>query len=133
MISAVLLIAFTVAVAGIVSTWLPGFFGGVTGNVENTTTSQTECAGVYLDVFRVTDTTILVRNPSSKQITNLVILDNTGTSYTPDKTTLTAGDIARVTSGWSAAGKTEVIANGLCQGEVAVTGSCSQGDACWKA
>ena len=139
MISAVLLIAFTVAVAGIVSTWLPGFFGGVTGSVEAGTENQTKCAGVYIDIFRVTSLSnssvvLFLRNPSSQDITSINVLTDTGVSLA-SVGTLAQGQLISVVSDKNTtqiSGTQEILASGLCLNSVSVTGSCAQDDPCWQ-
>lgn len=130
MISAVLLIAFTVAVAGIISIWLPGFFTRTTGSVETATTNQTKCAGTYIDVFRVTSSTVFIRNPSPHEISSVSVLAGDGTSIA-SFTSLSPGDVK--SASWSVGSNNSVIASGLCLGSVSVTGSCSVGDSCWQA
>ena len=129
MVAAVLLIAFTVAVGGIISLWLTGFAGRTTGTVETQVTNQTKCAGVFIAVDKVTDTTILYSNPSSQPISSISIAVD-GITITPTTTTLDPGAVA--SQSWTRGANTSVIVKGLCLASVPVEGRCEQGDACWE-
>lgn len=74
LIAAVLLIAFTVAVGGVISIWLTTFSKTVTSEVESATEYQTKCASTYFVIDRVF------------QSKNMVVLTNMGTENVTLKT-----------------------------------------------
>ncbi|MEM5802218.1 MAG: archaellin/type IV pilin N-terminal domain-containing protein [Candidatus Aenigmatarchaeota archaeon] len=129
-IAAILLIAFTVAVGGIISFWLTGFTTTSTGSVEASTTNQTKCAGAYIKIDSVTATRIIYSNPSNQAISSINIIAGDGTSILSGGSTLNPGSVNSV--GWTRGTNTSVIAKGLCLATVPVEGSCKSGDSCWS-
>jgi flagellin-like protein len=83
MIATVLLIAFTVAVAGIVSVWITGFTSDSTGQVSDETTRQLYCAYAGVSVSSLSYCggyfSGVVTNTNMKDIGNItlqIIFDN---------------------------------------------------------
>ena len=68
MIALVLLIAFTIAVGGILSLLLTSYTTTATGAVETASTNQTKCFGTYIDIISVTRDAILATNRGSQTI-----------------------------------------------------------------
>ncbi len=143
MISAVLLIAFTVAVAGIVSTWLPGFFGGVTGNVGAKAT-DVRCLSAYIEILKVSisvsnntyNTTLIVYNPSLVEIKNVNLLTDNGEEYFLNETLL-PGEMKAILTPIPIQdilfGKIKnIILYGLCSDGISVWDECSLGEECWR-
>jgi len=137
MIATVLLIAFTVAVGGILSVWFTSFTRTSTANVENASTDVTKCSGTYIDVTTVTNTSIIVANRGSQTINTVVCTSGNGSSW--GLGSLSSGGM-NATIGWNATGAGGIYAAGFgtiisCSGKcltIGVTGSCKSGDSCWK-
>lgn len=141
-IAIVLIIAITVAVAGLVGIWITSFTGTTTGEAERRTTGITECAGIYIKIESMNSSTapaaIVVSNPATKNkiyITNA--LDDQATTETLTAVTLNAGALGTVTtSSVPSSGAKKVILKGLCETEdqstnVTIEGVCKVGSACW--
>ena len=80
MIAAVLLIAFTIAVGGIMSVWLTGYSTTTQQSVENATTERIKCLGTYVDILSVSDWAILYTNRGSETVTNITAYASDGSS-----------------------------------------------------
>mgnify|MGYP000383165667 CR=1 FL=1 len=130
LIAAVLLIAFTVAVGGIISIWLTTFAKTTTGNVEASTTDITKCASTYLSLDKVfvSQNRLIISNmgTASINLTNFTMSDGT------------IGYLGGFIPGGSAVSKTvyigsntSVTVKGLCLGSVPVEASCSSDQPCW--
>ena len=91
LIAAVLLIAFTVAIATLIMGWLSSFTRSTTSSISNTTTQAVNCADarvsireVYIDgTGAVQDVNVIVENTggSSVGITGLEVLNSTGSGF----------------------------------------------------
>ena len=139
LIAAVLLIAFTVAVGGIIATWLTSFSKTTTAGVESSTKGASKCSGVYIEVKGYDNTTaggtdkIVLTNPSGETLTNLkVYTDGTDRTSLLGSTTLSASDVVSISGADLLNGVTTITATGLCQNNVVVSGKCESGDSsCW--
>jgi flagellin-like protein len=132
MVAVILLIAFTIAIGGILSVWFSGLVRITGGPTEASAKKVAECAIARLVIEEVNATLgrIIYANPSPKLITNIKItLD--GSEVNASKTTLATGEVG-VNTNVSVGGNTTVVVRGLCEGEVPVEGRCSVGDICWK-
>ena len=141
MLATILLIAFTVAVGGILSVWMSSFTRTTTGSVENTSTDVTKCAGTYIDVVNVANGTIIIANRGSQTITSISCFAGNG-SYIGPSGSLSPGS-SNSSVGWHANQScwncpyasgfgTVVSCSGKCL-TVGVTGSCKRGESCWTA
>ena len=138
MIATVLLIAFTVAVGGILSVWFTSFTRTSTASVENASVDQTKCSGTYIDIVLVDTNTTVIANRGSQTITGIVCYSGNGSSWglgslSPGASNATQGWNINGTGGSYAAGFGTVMS---CSGKcltIGVTGSCKSGDSCWKA
>lgn len=131
MVAAILLIAFTVAVGGLISVWLTSYSRTTTSAVEASTINQTKCAGAYIKVDSVTNTTVIFSNPSSQTISTINITTTDGKFVTPNQTSLNPGGIG--TASWSRGSNTSVLIKGLCLASVMVEGSCDNSQTtCWN-
>jgi len=129
MIATVLLIAFTVAVGGILSVWFTSFTRTSTANVENASIDVTKCSGTYIDVTTVTSTGIIITNRGSQTINSINCFAGNGTNITTIATaSLTSGASASGT--WALGTSTRIDCSGKCL-TIGVTGSCKSGDSCW--
>jgi len=130
MISVVLLLAFTVAVGGILSVWLSGFTRTAAAGVESTATNQTKCAGTYIDVVSVTSNAITLTNRGSQTISVIQCFAGDGSNITGVATaSLAAG--ASTAGTWTRGTNTSVVCSGQCL-NIGVTGDCESGESCWK-
>ncbi len=130
MIATVLLIAFTVAVGGIVSLFLTGMTTTQTGLTEQTGINTTKCAGASIDILDASSTKIIYANPSTQTISSIKFTAGTGEIWTPTTTSLAPGVSAAET--WGRGTNTSVTALGLCQGSIVVKGACKVGESCWS-
>ncbi len=130
MVATVLLIAFTVAVGGIVSVWMTGFTTSTTGSVESASTNQTKCAGVYIDIISVNDASFMIRNPSAQPINGITCYSGNGTLITSDPINLATGGSINSTI-WDRDGYTSIICGGTCL-NIGVSGECKSGQTCWN-
>ena len=154
LVATVLLIAFTIGVGGLISIFVTGLTTTSTGITSNQSEGLTKCAGTWINVYRVTNTTIFYTNPTSETIIGLTavfsdgkkgvtILDQSlaiGESNFTDITNSTSNNGAAQTGLTGikpgiggAAGNTSVSLRGLCQSAVTAEGKCKQGQACWEA
>jgi hypothetical protein len=137
MIATVLLIAFTVAVGGILSLWLTGYMTTTTGVVETATTNQTKCVGTYINVISVSSSAILIMNPGSQNISSIRCYSANASSWFLG--TIAPGEM-NATTGWNSSGTGEVYIAAFgtsvtCTGNclnTGVTGECKSGQSCWK-
>jgi FlaG/FlaF family flagellin (archaellin) len=129
-IATILLIAFTVAVGGIISLFLTGFTKTQTGTAESIGTNVTKCGGISIDVLSVTGTTIVIVNPSSQTITSISLIPNNGTAISLGSLSLASAGTNSTT--WQRGTNTSVTAYGLCLSSVAVKGACNSGESCWS-
>lgn len=129
-IAAILLIAFTVAVGGIISFWLTGYTTTSTGAVEASTSNQTKCAGVFIKIDSVTSSKIIFSNPGNQPISSISIIAGDGTSIATGLSTLNSGAVSSIS--WTRGTNTSVLAKGLCLASVPVEGRCNSGDSCWS-
>ena len=151
LIAVVLLIAFTIGIGGLVSIFVTGLTKTSTGITSNQSESLTKCAGAWINLYKVTNTTIFYTNPTSQTLTGIVaILSDGKQSVTVLDQSLTSGesnftDITNSTANsgglltgltgimhGGAAGNTSVTVRGLCQTVVTVEGSCKSGQGCWQ-
>lgn len=126
-IATVLLIAFTVAVGGILSLWLTSF---------TTTTNQTKCAGTYIDVISVDNDAILITNRGSQDISSIICLSGNGSSWgvgalSPEEMNTTKWNATGTGGSYASGFGTNIICTGSCL-NIEVTGECKSGQSCWK-
>ena len=134
MIAVVLLIAFTVAVGGIVSIWLTGFMSITQESVEASSTNQTKCAGTYIDVISVTSSGVIITNRGSQDISTIQCYTSDGTAIPQDEPSPGFGGLSSGVSNsttWGRGGNTSILCAGKCI-SIGVTGECKSGQGCWK-
>jgi len=136
MIAVVLLIAFTVAVGGIMSLWLTGFTTTTTSSVETASINQTKCAGTYINVISVDNDAILITNRGSQSISSITCFSGNGSSW--GLGSISPGEMN--TTKWNSTGSggsyesgfgTSLTCSGVCLG-VGVTCVCVSGQRCWE-
>lgn len=143
LIAVVLLIAFTIAVGGILSVFVTTFTSTQTKTVSSTTEAQVKCSTASLDVKEV-------RYPASGATgrVNVTVIYSTGSETLANITVqvVARGGIVQATSTSSVApGESRAIqvvsanippevvrAFGICQSTVPVVGECKAGESCMK-
>jgi len=139
LVATVLLIAATVAIAGIISVWLTSFTRTTTTSVETTATNQTKCAGAYLKIDSVSrnitpsayNATVIYSNPSPQTITNINFFATPGNeTFYNVTTTLTSGNAT--SANLTLTTSTKITIKGICLSTVVVEGTCTSSDTCWK-
>ncbi|MEM5766043.1 MAG: archaellin/type IV pilin N-terminal domain-containing protein [Candidatus Aenigmatarchaeota archaeon] len=128
MIATILLIAFTVAVGGIISVWLTTYTRTTGASVSTATEDQIKCSGTYPYIYSVTGTAIFVTNPGSENITNITCLAGDGSNL-GSVSDLTPGALASKL--WTRGSNTSVICTGKCR-SIGVSGECRTGQTCWS-
>ena len=150
MIATVLLIAFTIAIGGIVSIWLTGLTNTQTQQVTNQSSAQVKCTpSLSISTAKVPGTApvgtglpnqpvisqvnVTFTNPSQQTISSLTALipfisANNVTSFSA--TSLSAGGIGTVTA-WVYLIPTYVKVSGVCAG-LPVSATCDNTMACWS-
>ncbi|MEM5811542.1 MAG: type IV pilin N-terminal domain-containing protein [Candidatus Aenigmatarchaeota archaeon] len=149
LIAAVLLIAFTVAVAAIIGTFLTGLTRTTVGGVERGTAGQAECAGVYIDVLQYNSNagTAAFRNPSGSNRIYVTSAVNESGISTRNFTTIVlepgrvktailnvSTNETHVFDSLKSAKKVTFL--GFCETtagqNISITGECSKGQPCWN-
>ncbi|MBI1978771.1 MAG: hypothetical protein HYS62_01765 [Candidatus Aenigmarchaeota archaeon] len=141
MIAVVLLIAFTVGVGGLISIFVTGLTTTSTGITSNQSEALTRCAGAWINVYSVTNTTVLYSNPNSQTLTGVVIVFTNGNTVNAADTTLSPGEsgvTSNSTTGFNGGlscgactPNTSVTVRGLCQTLVTAEGKCTSSQDCW--
>ena len=130
MIAVVLLIAFTVAVGGILSVWLTSFTTTTTGSVESAATNETKCSGTYIDVISVSSTAVIITAKGSQSISDIGCLTDTGGNISSIVSVdLTSG--ASYAGNWTRGSETSIICTGKCL-NIGKMGECKSTQSCWK-
>jgi len=137
MIATVLLIAFTVAVGGILSLWLTGYMTTTTGVVETATTNQTKCVGTYINVISVDSGAILITNPGSQSISSIRCYSANASSWgvgslDPGQMNSTKWNSSGTGGTYDTGFGSSITCTGTCL-VTGVTGGCKSGQSCWKA
>jgi flagellin-like protein len=133
MLSTILLVAFTVAIGGIISVWMSSFTRTTTSNVESASTNQTKCSGTYIDITSFTSGGITFVNRGDQTITDIRCFTGNGTNVTGGAVaSLAPGAIQSGAFTYVSAQGTVVTCSGKCL-SVGVTGQCKSGESCWTA
>ena len=140
LIASVLLIAFTVAVGGIISLWLTSYSKTMTSGAEQSSKGAAECAGAYFDILSVdiTNKNLVVRNAGSTNANVTSVSDDKANVHTFNPPIeLTGGETQNLTSITELdPSATKVVVTGLCiptvGNPVSITGECTQGQSCWS-
>ncbi len=127
-IATILLIAFTVAVGGIISLFLTGFTKTQTGTAESIGTNITKCGGISIDILSVSSTVIVYANPSGQTLSSITLIASNGTTIASGMS-LSVGQTN--STSWPRGSNTGITAYGLCLSSVAVKGACNSGESCW--
>lgn len=140
LIATVLLIAFTIGVGGLVSLFATSLTTTTTGITSNSSESLTKCAGAWLEVRRVTNSTIVFSNPNRETVTAVQVIFTNGNNQTATDQILSPGETGALTlngglisSSNVVTANTTVTVRGQCQATTLAEGVCKQGQACWEA
>ena len=144
MIAVILLIAFTVAIGGILSVWLSGLVSTQTSTVSSGSDKQIKCAGSALRISEV-------RYPSSptsgRGSVNVSVIYDTGTEVLSNISVEVSGKgivDSATSTGTVVPGEGRALtftanfppdlvsARGLCQSNVPVVAECKSGQPCMK-
>lgn len=155
MIATVLIIAFTIAIGGIISIFMTNLTKTTTGEAERSAAGTSECAGTYIDVINVTTgatganvANIIVHNPSKNRIYVISAYDDLGNvnttiinaSTSSDITLglkLASGDIRSISAAnLPTANSKKITLTGFCENSagttnVSISGTCPKGGSCW--
>ncbi len=129
-VATIVLIAFAVAIGGLVSIWLTGFASSTTEFTSQRGDELTACAGARLQVDTVTSSGIIYSNPSSRTITNITVYDGAGRNMTYNASNLVPGAVANVT--WARGTNSSISLRGICENTIVVEGACKTGQSCWE-
>jgi len=136
MIAVVLLVAFTVAVGGILSLWLTSYTTTTGESVGNATTDQIKCSAVRLDIT-VENGTFQLLNPSSQTIQNVICYSANGTDWqlgtiSPGSMNVSSWNNNQTRDGsYSTAHGSSIQCSGRCL-TIGVSGECRSGQSCWN-
>lgn len=129
-IATVLLIAFAVGTAALVSIWLPNLIGQTTGTTEKQSDRLSSCNVVGIEVEKVTSSSIVYLNPSDNIITNITVFDDNGRNLTVGNASLAGSQLASVS--WNRSQNMSVLITGICENSIVVRGECENGQECWE-
>ncbi|MCD6371093.1 MAG: hypothetical protein J7L39_00050 [Candidatus Aenigmarchaeota archaeon] len=151
LIAAVLLIAFTVAVGGIISLWLTTFSRTTTTSVQTGTEKQIKCASTTLEINSValSSNKIVITNlgPQEVNLTSIILSDgfttrvnyadrklSPGASISLETNSTNYVEIPfNLTGSGAHTNLKYVVVKGLCLEEVPVEAKCTSGETCWTA
>ncbi|HLC39609.1 MAG TPA: archaellin/type IV pilin N-terminal domain-containing protein [archaeon] len=148
LIATVIVLAFTIAVAGIVGVFLTGFTTSQTGSVGTTGTKLTQCASSALDIdwvkiycgTGIKNANITVSYATgSRSLSNITLLAVSGgnTSRIANQTEMQVGDFyswyLNITSSnpLLPCPVDSFRVTGLCLNETTIQAQCDKGDACY--
>jgi flagellin-like protein len=136
MIATILLIAFTVAVGGIISIWLTGFTRTASAGTETRSEALNRCSASGFEIISCTSSAInIIHYDSSLTLFPLSIKTSDGTAITlsgSNAAGLASGQVRSIS--FTRGTNTSVTVNANCQYgtiNVTITASCSSGDKCW--
>jgi hypothetical protein len=144
MIATVLVIAFTIAVGGIISVFMTNLANTQTGEAEKSAAGTSECGGVYIDILNVTtgvagSNNLLVHNPGKNGIYVTSIYDDLGNANSSInfQMRLTPGEVKAMTAvGIPNANARKITLIGFCENSanttnISISGTCPKGGTCW--
>jgi len=141
MIAVVLLIAFTVAVGGILSTWLSTLATTQTSTVSSGTEKQVRCAASSISILEVRypsgsgngNVNITVRYDSGVESLANITAETTARGEIDQATSpavVSPGESRVITIGSANFPPEFVSAKGICRTSVAITAECKSGETC---
>ena len=137
MIAIVLLIAFTVAIGGVMSVWLTGLTNTQTQQVSNQSSAQAKCTpALVIDLVKAPSVAngalnITFSNPSQQTISAITaLIPNNMTTITLSSTSLLPGDVGTARVNVSSVPSFAKV-GGTCSG-LPVSSTCENSMACWQ-
>jgi flagellin-like protein len=140
LIATVLLIAFVVAIAGIISMWSTSLTSTQTKEIGNQSKGQTVCTmAIVIDDVEVPSfgsgqyLNVTYHNVGDQSISGVYIdIRNSSAINSTKATSLGPGDIAFVSIGGQS-NKTDLVrVRGVCASSIVVSDECAPSDLCWK-
>jgi flagellin-like protein len=142
MIATVLLIAFTIAIGGIISIFMNRLTTTSTGEAEKGSTGIIECSNARIDILSVAGAgvngSVVITNPSNNKIYITGIVDDKANSSTVPAgyKVLASGNTTTLYNLGITSTATKITIVGLCESSaqtsnVSVTGICTKGATCW--
>ena len=141
MIATILLIAFTVAVGGILSVWFTGLATTQTAGIENKTGGVIKCVGgLLVEEAKVPSSTgtvlnVTYTNNAQYSVSGIyveIVNASLVSTESGDTSSLTPGAMGVHTMSISAGTPiSRVRVRGSCEGQT-ISDDCEPGDACWK-
>ncbi len=135
MIAVVLLVAFTVAVGGIISLWMTNYATETTGSVETASENQTKCAGTYIDIVSVGTDIILISGRGTESINSITCYAGNGSwwgmgSLSPGEINSTKWDPTGTGGSYESGFGTVITCTGTCR-NIGISSQCESGYSCW--
>lgn len=139
-VATVLLVAFAVAVAGIVSVWSTTLTTTQTKIIANQSKGQTVCTlAITIDEVLVPSfgsdkfLNVTYHNVGDQTITSVYVdIRNSSAINTTKVSNLNAGDTAFISIGGQSNTTDFVRVRGLCASSIVVSDECSPSEYCWK-
>lgn len=142
MIATVLIIAFTIAIGGIISVFMTNLTKTTTGEAEKGAAGVSECASAYINILAVNGTgstsSVIISNPSSNKIYITGFTDNlANVSEIPEgNKILISGNTTSLAPVKIGSTATKIMIVGLCENSVrtsnfSISGTCPKGGSCW--
>lgn len=142
LIAVILLVAFTVGVAGILSIFFSSFTSTQTGTLEKGGTGLAECGGARINIVGVSSGSIVVSNPNKNKIYTTSVFDDTGATNSTIavvEKAISSGSIATLSPGnIPGSGATKITVLGFCETatgsitNVSIEGVCTKTTSCWS-
>ena len=142
MIATILLIAFTVAVGGILSVWFTGLATTQTAGIENKTGGVIKCVGGLLveeakvpsSPSNISVVNVTYTNSAQYSVNGIyveIVNDTALVSTAGNTSSLTPGAMGMHSVKIGGGTVSRVRVRGSCEGQ-AISDDCEPGDACWK-
>jgi len=143
MIATILLIAFTVAVGGIISVWMTSYTRTTGASVSSVTENTTACMNSYPNILLVTSSAIVINNPGTESLSQVNCYAGNGSNISCGGIGTLAGGASNRTywcnstggipptgSSYAAGFGTNVICTAKCR-SIGVSTECKSGQSCW--
>lgn len=139
-IATVLLVAFVVAIAGIVSVWSTTLTNTQTKTITNQSKGQAVCnPSIIIDQVYVPSSgssnfiNVTYHNAGTQSISAVhVEIRNSSAINTTDAPNLSAGETAYISIGGQSNTTNFIRVRGLCASSIVVSDECYPSDFCWK-
>ncbi|MEM7826204.1 MAG: archaellin/type IV pilin N-terminal domain-containing protein [Candidatus Aenigmatarchaeota archaeon] len=129
MVATILLIAFTVAVGGIISVWMTTYTRTAGAAVSEATEDQLRCVGSAPSIYSVTDKAVFIVNTGSENLFNVTCMSSDGKTLNVTEVLSSGGGYSFE---WDVGTNTSVICIARCR-SIGVRDECRKGQSCWAA